>query len=109
MANDIVESIRALQVYVSDFYTSFPYIANSWYNLPSNSRTAQSKFKPRLVASTELHKNEHTYQVWPSKPILKDKHPQKLLEEPVHAVVSLLIVLYTDLCDVNLQGIFAEY
>ena len=36
------------------------------------------------------------------------KHSQKLPEEPVHAVVSLLLVL-TDLCDVNLQGIFAEY
>ena len=64
------------------------------------SRTEQSKFKPRLVASTELHKNEHTYQVWPSKPILKDKHPQKLPEEPIQVVVSILIVL-AGLCNVK--------
>ena len=73
-----------------------PYI----HTYTTSSRTAQSKFKPQLVASTELHKNEHTYQVWPSKPILKDKHPQKLPEEPIQVVVSILIVL-AGLCNVK--------
>ena len=77
--------------------------------LPSdNSRTAQSKFKPQLVASTELPKNEHTYQVWPSKPILKDKHPQKLPEEPIQVVVSILIVL-AGLCNVKHSDFFPQY
>ena len=39
---------------------------------------------------------------WPTEPNLKDKHSEKLPEEPIHAVVSLLLVL-TDLCDVNLK------
>ena len=39
---------------------------------------------------------------WPTESNLKDKHSQKLLEEPIHVVVSLLLVL-TDLCDVNLK------
>ena len=38
---------------------------------------------------------------WPIEPNLKDKHSQKLPKEPIHAVVSLLLVL-TDLWDVNL-------
>ena len=45
---------------------------------------------------------------WPTESNLKDKHSQKLLEELIHAVVSLLRVL-TDLCDVNLRNFFAEY
>ena len=72
------------------------------------SRTAQSKFKTQLVASSELTKTEHTYHVWPTKPILKDKHPQKLPEEPIHAVVSILIVL-AGLCNVKHSGFFSEY
>ena len=39
---------------------------------------------------------------WPTESNLKDKHSQKLPEELIHAVVSLLLVL-TDLCDVNLH------
>ena len=35
---------------------------------------------------------------------LKDKHSQKLLEEPIHAVVSLLVL--TVPCDVNLKIFF---
>ena len=62
MANDIVESIRALQVYVSDFYASFPYIANSWYNVPSNIR------RQLILNRVEecLNRDELTY---PSKDI----------------------------------------
>ena len=40
---------------------------------------------------------------WSTEHSLKDRHSQKLLEEPIHAVVSLLLVL-TVLCDVNLQN-----
>ena len=45
---------------------------------------------------------------WPTEPNLKGKHSQKLPEEHIHAVVSLLLVL-TDLSDVNLQIFFVEY
>ena len=38
----------------------------------------------------------------PTEPNLKDKHSQKLPRDLILAVVSLLLVL-TDLCDVNLR------
>ena len=43
-----------------------------------------------------------------SKTEFKGKHSQKLPEELIHAVVSLLLVL-TDLCDVIIQIFLAEY
>ena len=74
-----------------------PYILSN-----HNSRACYGRKLPRLVASTESHKIQYTYQGRPTKPHLKDKHSYKLPEEPIQAVVSVLSVL-TDLCNVNLQ------
>ena len=66
------------------------------------SRAPYGRSRPRFVACSEMAETRCKGLEWPTEPNLKDKHSQKLPKEPIHAVVSLLLVL-TDLCDVNLQ------
>ena len=76
--------------------------------LTPSSRAPYGRSRPRFVACSEMAETRSKGPEWPPELNLKDKHSQRLPKEPIHAVVSLLLVL-TDLCDVNLQGIFAEY
>ena len=72
------------------------------------SRRANCKFRPQFVASSELAQIRRMCLEYHSKTEFKGKHSQKLPEELIHAVVSLLLVL-TDLCDVIIQIFLAEY
>ena len=73
-----------------------------------DSRRANCKFRPQFVASSKLAQIRRMCLEYHSKTEFKGKHSQKLPEELIHAVVSLLLVL-TDLCDVIIQIFFAEY
>ena len=72
------------------------------------SRRANCKFRPQFVASSKLAQIRRMCLEYHSKTEFKGKHSQKLPEELIHAVVSLLLVL-TDPCDVFIQIFFAEY
>ena len=72
------------------------------------SRRANGQFRPQFVASSKLAQIRRMCLEYHSKTEFKGKHSQKLPEELIHAVVSLLLVL-TDLCDVIIQIFLAEY
>ena len=60
------------------------------------------KVRPQFVVSSKLAQIRRMCLEYHSKTEFKGKHSQKLPEELIHAVVSLLLVL-TDLCDVIIQ------
>ena len=68
----------------------------------SYSRAPYGRSRPRFVACSEMAETRSKGPEWPIEPNLKDKHSQKLPKDPIHAVVSLLLVL-TVPCDVNLK------
>ena len=72
------------------------------------SRACYGRKPPRLAASTESHKNRHTYRGRPTKTNQNDKHSEKLPEGPIQAVVSVLFVL-TDHSNAHLQFFSSEY
>ena len=75
--------------------------------MTSCSRAPYGRSRPRFVACSEMAETRSKGPEWPTEPNLKDKHSQKLPEEHIHAVVSLLLVL-NDLSDVNLQIFFCR-
>ena len=62
----------------------------------------------KLGPSTESHENWQKCSLCEYKPNVKHNHSEKLLEEVIHYVVSLLHVL-TYLCNVGLGIFFTEY